>query len=320
MVKNLVKKLQRTFLLGFKGLFFVVLFAIFFGLFGLTEGELWRASRTAAISMSTFAVAGVCFIKIYGGFAIGRKKSKEIAYSVMIATFITDLITYFQISIMLFNYDQRATLTQDVFTFAGVVILQIIAICLFTYLGNYLYFVVNPPDSVAVVYGEKEGLVNFVSKINKYKKQYDIKTLCSVRDENLKQVIRDHQTVFLYSLPEADKDRMVEYCYKHRKNVYFTPNLADIVIKHSHHVLVDDVTVLESRVTGLTFEQSIIKRTCDIIVSALAIIISRPSSSPAPSCCWRPWPSSWRTAALCSSSSPASPRMGRFSRCSSSAP
>ena len=276
MVKNFVKKLQRTFLLAFKGLFFVALFAIFFGLFGLNERELWRASRTAAISMSTFAVAGVCFIKIYGGFAIGRKKSKEIAYSVMIAAFITDLITYFQISIMLINYEERAPLTQDVFTFAGVVILQVITIYLATYLGNYLYFRVNPPDTVVVVYGDKEGLVNFVSKINKYKKQYEIRTLCSIHDENLKQVIRDHQTVFLYSLPESDKDRLVEYCYKHRKNIYFTPNLADIVTKHSHHVLVDDVTVLESRVTGLTFEQSLIKRVCDIIVSALAILVSSP--------------------------------------------
>ena len=82
--------------------------------------------------------------------------------------------------------------------------------------------------------------------------------------------------MFLYSLPESDKDRLVEYCYKHRKNIYFTPNLADIVTKHSHHVLVDDVTVLESRVTGLTFEQSLIKRVCDIIVSALAILVSSP--------------------------------------------
>ena len=171
MVKQFVKKLQRTFLLGFKGLFFVVLFAIFFGLFGLNERELWRASRTAAISMSTFAVAGVCFIKIYGGFAIGVKKSREIVYSVLIATVITDLITYFQIAIMLFNYEKRATLTEDFFTFVGVVLLQIIVINLAAYLGNFLYFQINPPESVAVIYGDKDGLVSFVSKINKYKKQ-----------------------------------------------------------------------------------------------------------------------------------------------------
>ena len=223
MVKQFVKKLQRTFLLAFKGLFFVALFAVFFGLFGLTERELWRASRTAAISMSTFAVAGICFIKIYGGFAIGIKKSREIVYSVLIATVITDLITYFQFAIMLYNYEKRAPFIEDLFTFLGVVILQTIIINLATYLGNFLYFQVNPPESVAVIYGDKEGLVSFVSKINKYKKQYDIHTLCSVTDENIKQTIRDHQTIFMYALKEADKARLLEYCYKHNKNVCFTP-------------------------------------------------------------------------------------------------
>lgn len=276
MVKQFVKKLQRTFLLAFKGLFFVALFAAFFGLFGLTERELWRASRTAAISMSTFAVAGICFIKIYGGFAIGIKKSREIVYSVLIATVITDLITYFQFAIMLYNYEKRAPFIEDLFTFLGVVILQTIIINLATYLGNFLYFQVNPPESVAVIYGGKEGLVSFVSKINKYKKQYDIHTLCSVTDENIKQTIRDHQTIFMYALKEADKARLLEYCYKHNKNVCFTPELADIIVKHSHHVLVDDVTVLSSRVTGLTFEQSVLKRALDILVSVVALIVSSP--------------------------------------------
>ena len=276
MVKSFVKKLQRTFLLAFKGLFFVLLFVIFFGLFGMTERELWRASRTAAISMSTFVVSGICLIKIYGGFPIGRKKSKEIIYSAMLAILITDLITYFQISIMLYNYDKRATLTEDVFSLAGIMLLQIITIYLSAYLGNYLYFAVNPPDKVVVIYGEKEGLVSFVSKINRYKKQYDIQTLCSVKDENIRQVIRDHQTIFFYALPEAEKDKMLEYCYKHRKNVYFTPELADIVIKHSHHVLVDDVTVLESRAAGLSFEQNVMKRALDIAVSLVALIVSSP--------------------------------------------
>ena len=70
--------------------------------------------------MSTFAVAGICFIKIYGGFAIGIKKSREIVYSVLIATVITDLITYFQFAIMLYNYEKRAPFIEDLFTFLGV--------------------------------------------------------------------------------------------------------------------------------------------------------------------------------------------------------
>lgn len=77
MVKHFVKKLERTFLLGFKALLFVVLFVIFFGLFGLVEPELFRFSRTAGISMSTFVIAGLCLIKIYGGLPLASKKPRK---------------------------------------------------------------------------------------------------------------------------------------------------------------------------------------------------------------------------------------------------
>lgn len=276
MVKQFVKKMQRTCLVLFKALMMAVLFLIFFGLFGLTQRELWRASRTAAISMSTFVVVGICFIKIYGGFPIGVKKTREIVYSAFIATFITDIITYFQIAIMLFNYEKRTTYTQDFFTLVGTLLLQLIAISLFGYLGNYLFFEVNPPARVAVIYGGSEGLVSFVSKINKYKKQYDIRFITHVEDENLKQIIRDSDRVFLYALSQADKTRLMEYCYKHDKMTYITPELSDIVTKHSRHVLIDDVTVLESRVSGLTFEQEVVKRICDIAISGIGLLIASP--------------------------------------------
>lgn len=276
MVKQLAQKMQRTCLVMFKALMVAVLFVIFFGLFGLTQKELWRASRTAAISMSTFVVVGICFIKIYGGFPIGVKKTKEIVYSTFIATCITDVIAYFQIAIMLINYDKRAPYIQDFFTLAGVVILQLVAIVLFGYLGNYLYFRINPPARVIVVYGSKDGLASFVSKISKYKKQYDIQGIIALDDENLKQHIRESDRVFLYSVEGEAKTKWIEYCYKHDKVTYITPELSDIVTKHSRHVILDDVTVLESRVSGLTFEQELVKRFCDIVISGIGALITSP--------------------------------------------
>ncbi|MEG2597489.1 MAG: hypothetical protein RR977_03590, partial [Oscillospiraceae bacterium] len=261
MVKHLVKKLERTFLLAFKALLFIILFVSFFGLFGLVEPELFRFSRTAGISFSTFAIAGICLTRIYGGFAIGSKKTKEIVYSLFLATFLTDVVTYFQLSIMRATSD-NVNFGHDIFALVGIVLLQIIMINLFAYLGNCWYFKINPPDKVAVAYGSKEGLVNFVSKINKYKKQYAISALVSI-DECLDSTILDSETIFLYAVSDSEKRRILEYCYRHNKTVYFTPELSDIITKHSHHVLVDDVTVLESKITGLTFEQSVIKRACD---------------------------------------------------------
>lgn len=276
MVKQLAQKMQRTCLVLFKALLLAVLFTIFFGLFGMTQHELWRASRTAVISMSTFVVVGILFIKIYGGFPIGIKKTKEIVYSTFVALFITDIITYFQIAVMLINYDKRAPYIQDIFTMIGVVILQLVAIVLFGYLGNFLYFRINPPARTIVIYGSKQDLIPFVSKIGKYKKQYQITEVVSLDDPDLKQFIRDSDRVFLYSVEGEAKNHLLEYCYKHGKITCITPELSDIVTRHSRHVILDDVTVLESRVSGLTFEQELAKRTLDIVISGIGLIFAGP--------------------------------------------
>ena len=225
MVMNLIKKLQRTFLVAFKLSLFVVLFFIFFGLFGLVEPELFRFSRTAGIVMTTFAIAEICLVKIYGGFSIGIKKTKDIVSSLFLATFITDVIAYFELTIMRINFP-NVNFLHDIFALIGIVILQIIMINLFSYLGNYLYFEINPPADVLVVYGEKDGIENFVAKINKYKKQYKITSLVSVKDDDLEKMIIDNEMIFLYSLSDMEKRKLQEFCYRHEKVTLITPDLS----------------------------------------------------------------------------------------------
>ena len=147
MVKSIAQKLQRSLLRSFKLLLVIVLFLLFYVLFSLTEPELLRFSRTAAITLICFPVMCVLMLKIYGGFPIGIKKTKEIVYSAAIATFLADAVTYLELAIMRINFVNRSYV-QDFFTLVGIFLLQVIAINLFGYLGNYLYFTVNPPQNV----------------------------------------------------------------------------------------------------------------------------------------------------------------------------
>ena len=278
MVKTIAQTLQITILRLFKILLVLVLFLLFYGLFALTEPELLRASRTAAITLICFPVICIAMLKIYGGFPIGVKKTREIVYSAAIATFLTDCITYAQLAIMRFNFPNRSYF-QDFFTFMGVVLLQLIAINLFGYMGNYLYFKVNPPANCLVIFGRKEGLPQFVGKISKYKKQYKVCALADVSDmtpDELKRKIRAHQAIFLFGIPENDKSWILEYCYKHGRTTYLSPELSDIITRQSRHVIIDDLAVLESRVTGLSFEQRVLKRAMDIIISGAGLLVASP--------------------------------------------
>src|SRR5699024_3133852 len=46
--------------------------------------------------------------------------------------------------------------------------------------------------------------------------------------------------------------------------------------RQSRHVIIDDLAVLESRVTGLSFEQRVLKRAMDIIISGAGLLVASP--------------------------------------------
>ena len=60
------------------------------------------------------------------------------------------------------------------------------------------------------------------------------------------------------------------------KNVYFNPDMHDVIEHNSRHVILDDVSVFGHFSKGLTLEQKFLKRVMDIVLSSIAIILSSP--------------------------------------------
>ena len=84
--------------------------AIFLLMLWPTNPQILRISRTLAITISTFCVLTVVFSRIYGGFHIGRQKSRPIIYQMSLSVFLTDLITYLQLQIMNVNANNNQSL------------------------------------------------------------------------------------------------------------------------------------------------------------------------------------------------------------------
>lgn len=95
-----LQKTQRTVMFLLKVLLFFILFATFFVFFGIENEWLLRLSRTANVTMLTFAVLGSALMSIYGGYSVGVTKSKPIIYSMTLSTVFTDIVTHLQLCIM----------------------------------------------------------------------------------------------------------------------------------------------------------------------------------------------------------------------------
>ena len=114
----------------------------------------------------------------YGGYDIGKRKSKPIIYSIGLATAITDLVTYLQLMIMNTNasnnYDFKF---ENLGILALTLIGQVVIITVMTYLGNYIYFRINHPERCCIVAQSKlscngKEFNDIVAGISKFKKQY----------------------------------------------------------------------------------------------------------------------------------------------------
>lgn len=278
-VKGYMKKMEKTTIFLVKLALFILLFTTFFGFFYIDNPQIIAFSRTAGITMTTFVILGISMTAVYGGFGIGKKKSKDIISSLGIAAFITDFVTYFQLCIMNTNrFNQQMFTFKNIGIFFLVITVQLILITLFAYLGNYIFFKINPPEKCVLICGDKscECANEILPKIRKYKKQYNVVDIVSCDDENLKPLIRHNDSIFIYHVPAQRKSEIIDYAYKHFTTIYMDVELSDVVVNYSKSFVMDDMPMLESSSRGLSLEQLFIKRLIDIVVSGIATIVFSP--------------------------------------------
>lgn len=276
-MRKRIRRFESMMWLFIKILLYIILMATFILMLAPENRALIKMSRTMGITFSTYVIVGLLFLTIYGKYDVGRRKSKPIIYSMSLAVIFTDIITYGQLMVM-------NTITPSVYAFRlsslGALflsmILQVVIIVIFTYAGNALFFKIHAPEKCHIVTSSQESLDKIIRGITRYKKQYQIDEIHDYRDKALWEKLKTADTVFLYDVPPQRRSEVVSYCYKKRKNVYFNPEIEDIVETSSEYYLLDDISMLNYNTKGLTMEQRIIKRCMDIVLSLFMIIVTSP--------------------------------------------
>lgn len=306
-LKNTLKRLEKTFLFSIKVLMLFALFVAFFGLFTFKLPQLSTVNRTSIVSYITFGIATVLFIRIYGGFPIGFKRSRDVANTMLLAVIMGDIITFIVVYVMgiseerfvnyaggVVEYLPRAPhtinspfsdflkfyLKHDVLSGIGVLLLVIIVqyfiIRFFTYIANSYYFKINSPKPVLIVYNNASDVPLVSRKISKYQSRWRVNDAVRYDEEDIKAHIRANGVIFFFDVPKNQRDFLIEYCYKHNKDIFMLPDVSDIILNHATHFVIDDTTMFASTMRSMSFEQMVIKRVCDIVFSLFCIILFSP--------------------------------------------
>lgn len=276
-MKAKLRKLETSIIFLLKTTLHLLLFWIFYGMYARTNWWLLNLSRTSGVTIATYVIMSYMFSNIYGRYDIGKRKSKPIIYSLMLTMVFTDIISMFMLSVMNTNEKNNKTfMLEQPLLLIPILLLQFVVILAYTYGGNALYFKIYDPEKCIIITSSQRSLNEVIRGIKKYKLQYKITKVADYRDKNLKEYITSHDTVFIYDIPIRERTEIVEFCYQNMKNVYFNPDMHDVIEKSSRHIILDDVSMFSNFSKGLTFEQKIVKRIMDVVISLIALIVTSP--------------------------------------------
>ncbi|MCI5773878.1 MAG: exopolysaccharide biosynthesis polyprenyl glycosylphosphotransferase [Erysipelotrichaceae bacterium] len=209
------------------------------------------------------------FMVIYRATNIGTTKLSEIIYSQSLSVFFTNIITYFQLSLLIKSF-------YSINGFILIFFVQVISCLICTYVAFKIYHVIMPPLNTLLVYGDDYNEI--YSKINKFQADnFKInKVLKYDNTVNLENEIIKYEAVMLNGLSIEDKEKITLLCYRYMIVIFDVPSLFEVITKNSQNMHMIDTPFLILNKFGPSQLDKIIKRTIDIVASLLAIIISSP--------------------------------------------
>ena len=273
----MLKKMRRSILLVWKFLVYALVGLVFFLLFSIRNPYLLVPSRTSGITLLAYSVVYLLMTRVYGGFDVGKKKSRPIIYSLTLSVIAADVIAHLFLCIMnttvvhggRFVYEQPLLLLLCI-------VIQILLIVLFAYGGNGIYFHFVPPQQCLVILRPGDDVRRLTRKVSAYHKQFVICQLVTLDHPRLFDLIDQYDAVFLFNLSVRERLGIVEYCYSQKKDFYYTLEMADLVSLGTERVMFDDTSMMHSAPKGLSMEQRILKRGFDIAASLICLILASP--------------------------------------------
>lgn len=217
-----------------------------------------------------YAFLTLVISKASGGYKIGYLKRSDMLYSQAIATVLVNAVTYFQISLI-----GRRFL--PAWPLLILTVVDMILLVCWSYLSNLLYFRLYPPRRLIIVYGSKAA-AQLVMKMSERVDKYMICESIGISEglPRIKQELERFEGAILCDISGAERNDLVKFCFEKSLRAYISPKISDIILRGADEIRLFDSPLLLCRNYGLTFEQRVAKRTLDILVSAVSLILLSP--------------------------------------------
>ena len=226
--------------------------------------------------MGKFVLMGIYAVLLYVFFQnsdcimFGQLHRLDLIIGQVIALFLVNFVTYFQLSLI-------SNALIPVAPVLTLFIIECLVAVVLIYLYTGLYYKLYAPHDMLLIYGSDRG-VDLKIKMDTRKDKYNVSSIISadVGFEKLCQEIARHDAVILNEIPSDLRNDILKFCYRYRIRAYVAPKLTDIMIRCGRQNTLFDTPLFMVKGTGLSPMQRIIKRTMDIVLCSVAMVVAAP--------------------------------------------
>ncbi len=217
-----------------------------------------------------YALLTVILYRNSDGFAFGNLRRFGLCIAQWISMLMVNFITYFQLCLI-------ANVMISPVPMLELTAVQAVMILAFVVVYNALYYRIYAPHKMLMIYGTDEA-VTLKFKMDTRKDKYKIDKLICV-DMGLERVleeIRKYDCVLINDVSAEIRNDILKFCYEHKVRTYIVPKISDILIRGAYSITAMDTPIVMVKGTGLSLVDRFLKRTLDVVVCLVAMIVALP--------------------------------------------
>ena len=266
------KRLIRTGIVGFEILIETLLFS--FVWYSVYNNKMLIAfeNKGNLMMIGFYVMFLLMFVYMYGGTKFAYYQKGQLVLSQVLGTLIANVLIYISVIMVIGQFPFP--------TFWPIILMSvvdIVVIVVLNQISDILFRKMFPPKKLLLICDLKQRDM-LIRKISGRKDLYEVSRCVSAEEslELLKEEVQDCDAMMLYGIEEQKRDDLVKYCFERDIRIYVAPEVSDILLRGADAVHSFDTPFLLLRNYGLSFEQRLLKRAMDIVISAMMLIAASP--------------------------------------------
>nr|MDD6335751.1 sugar transferase [bacterium] len=263
---NMISFLLKLLLLG--GLCVAFVFVLFF--FYGNRIPFHRNGYYLIIALYAVALYGL--MHIYHCFKFDRVSGRELLLSTFLACVIVNAAIYLVISLVCLGFI-------NAWYMLGLMGVQLVYAALIIFIMRNIYPHLFPTRRLLIICGKdgpqsRQLAMMYARRKSHYRRVDRVVVQPGMGD--IGQLLESYDQFLLCEVEEPILSTVLDFAYLNNRSIYIQPTLSQFLLSSAHHTQFQDILLLHQPSQVMTPEQRFLKRTMDIVISGLGLVILSP--------------------------------------------